>query len=116
MYDYPFQTDGCTLYGWFHKAVYGTLPPFRSTLCLEHDRAYWEGGSFGDKLRADLTLLDGLLTAGRIKRAYAYHGLVVFFALLLLTPVLPVMPLRSWRWGGGWRFFRRRRWYLEEAY
>lgn len=48
--DKPFKTDGCTLF----PDGLGDLS-WRSC-CVDHDWAYWQGGTWRDRLNADLNL------------------------------------------------------------
>lgn len=96
---YPFTTDGCSggmTLMW--RAVFGQRPPW-DDLCIEHDRAYWAGGTVEQRRVADRTLMAGVVTNG--------HPL---WAFLMWASVRigghPLLPL-SWRWGYGFPYPRR---------
>jgi hypothetical protein len=82
----PFVTDGCTAFvndGW-------------TGCCVEHDIAYWCGGSAAERKRADR----------RLERCVADLG-HPFLARLMYLGVrvgAPAWIPAHWRWGFGWRF------------
>ena len=80
----PFESDGCTLSPDFN---------FRHC-CVEHDRAYWRGGSREQRKAADIAFRDCIRAAGRPVLAEIYFRSVRISA----TPYAPV----PWRWGFGW--------------
>lgn len=50
----PEKSDGCTLVSWVNK-LFGRPPlPYRSC-CIEHDRAYFYGGTRQQRKEADIT-------------------------------------------------------------
>ena len=65
--------------------------------CLTHDYAYWRGGSFAMKKKADTDLYDHIISLGHSK-IYAY---VVWIAIALGG--MPFIPA-PWRWGYGYPF------------
>ena len=81
---YPFTTDGCSL--WFD----GEWQP----CCVEHDTAYWCGGSYDQRLEADRRLRECV--------AELQHDGVagwMYFGVRLGGGSLSPFP---WRWGYGW--------------
>ncbi len=91
----PFSSDGCSLF------------PDRAELlqkdwfacCLEHDIAYWRGGTQGERLAADRAFKACILekTGDRTLAELMYEGV-----RLGGSPYFP-----SWyRWGYGWNFRR----------
>lgn len=86
----PFATDGCS------EFPDGT--PSQKTLwhscCVEHDRAYWLGGTYAERLAADKTLQRCVASVGE-----------PHVAALMLGGVRvggsPFWPTR-FRWGYGW--------------
>jgi hypothetical protein len=88
----PFKTDGCSMF------PDGTLSdPTRWQLCcLEHDFAYYIGGT--RQQRADA---DAALGACVEEVASATLGNLMWFGVRIGgTPALPT----PWRWGFGWRY------------
>ncbi len=90
----PFTSDGCSAF------PDGT--PLQKTLwlkcCREHDYAYWKGGTYQERLDADLALKECVKGVGKRE-----------VALLMLSGVrvggAPLMPT-PFRWGYGWSFPR----------
>ena len=90
----PFTTDGCSLF------PNGT--PENKSLwlqcCIEHDHAYWLGGTYKDRVAADnqlkrcVTGLDEKFIAAAMKIGVRVGG----------SPWLPT----SFRWGYGWPYGR----------
>lgn len=81
---HPFTTDGCTLW----------LDGDWVQCCVEHDIAYWCGGSAEERERSDETFRDCIAAAGSPNMA----------AWMLATVRIggfPWYPV-SWRWGYGW--------------
>jgi hypothetical protein len=82
---------------WAWRQVFRRDPPWND-LCVEHDRAYWAGGSANDRRRADRKLMAGVVENG--------HPI---FAFLMWCAVriggYPLSPT-SWRWGYGFRWPR----------
>lgn len=79
-----FRTDGCSLW---------PDGPWRGC-CVEHDRAYWRGGSPAERLAADKALRDCVA-----KRGYPFVAWLMYRGVRLgghhLWP--------TWfRWGYGW--------------
>ena len=80
---YAFTTDGCSMFpddGWL-------------ACCIEHDLAYWCGGSAVDRKRADLELRDCAGAAG-----YPFTGEMMYLGTRLGGH--PAWPF-PWRWGYG---------------
>lgn len=64
--------------------------------CVEHDRAYWAGGSRMQRLEADIRLM---LCVAR-KRSI-WLGIIMFIGVQFGgAPWLPF----PWRWGYGWTY------------
>jgi len=90
----PFTSDGCSAF------PNGT--PKNKTLwlncCIRHDLAYWKGGTYQERLDADLALERCVAVAGEPK-----------IAKLMLRGVRaggsPHLPT-PYRWGYGWPFGR----------
>ncbi len=90
----PFTTDGCSFF------PDGTLVSTDAWLecCTEHDRAYWKGGSFQERVLADMTL----------KKCVADLGEPQVAEIMLQgvrTGGSPYWPTR-FRWGYGWPYPR----------
>jgi len=81
-----FNTDGCTLW------VDDFLDHSFTRICVEHDLAYWRGGSLEEKEKSDLMLRD------KINGILPYMGDVMYQGVRLFGhPILPT----PWRWGYG---------------
>lgn len=89
-----FRTDGCSLF------PNGTIVDQSLWLhcCVEHDRAYWQGGTYNQRLEADKQLHKCVSEAG-----------APFIAELMLEGVRfggsPFFPT-TYRWGYGWQWLR----------
>ena len=80
----PFKSDGCSL---FPDGNWGGC-------CVEHDRAYWQGGTAAERKAADQALRECVKQKGYpILAQLMYVGVRVGGHHLLPTP---------WRWGFGW--------------
>lgn len=92
----PFTSDGCSSF------PDGTLEQGELWLqcCVEHDRAYWQGGTYANRLEADQELRACVEQVGEPE-----------IAVLMLAGVRvggsPLWPT-SFRWGYGWSYPR---WY-----
>ena len=92
----PFTSDGCSSF------PDGTLE--QKTLwqqcCFAHDVAYWQGGSYGEREKADFELRSCVAGVGEPAIA------VVMLAGVRVggSPLFPT----EFRWGYGWPYFR---WY-----
>lgn len=90
----PFHTDGCSAF------PDGTLadPEKWQAPCVEHDRAYWRGGSAEDRLQADRTLRQAVSAKGHpVIAEFMYLGVRLGGSPWWPTP---------WRWGFGWPYPR----------
>ena len=90
----PFKSDGCSLF------PEGSPEQKKLWLecCIAHDYAYWKGGTFQQRLEADLNL-----KACVEKVADLESGLIMFTGVRVGgTPLLPT----PFRWGYGWRYPR----------
>ncbi len=89
-----FTTDGCSMF------PDGTpeQPTLWQNCCVLHDIAYWQGGSFQQRLQADKALAACVTAHGKLDLAK------VMFAGVRVggSPYLPT----SYRWGYGWAFPR----------
>ncbi len=90
-----FTTDGCSL---FPDGDAGQ-PARWCDCCVNHDRAYWRGGTAEERKSADILLRDCVLAvtgrqtlAGLMYRGVRFGG----------TPLLPT----GFRWGYGWGYGR----------
>jgi hypothetical protein len=90
----PFTTDGCSDF------PNGTLS--QNTLwlscCIEHDYAYWQGGTRQERLAADKALRDCVAAVGEP----AIAQLMLAGVRVGGSPHLPT----PFRWGYGWPFPR----------
>jgi hypothetical protein len=90
----PFTTDGCSDF------PNGTLRQKTLWLscCIEHDRAYWKGGTRNERVLADKGLRDCVASVGEPVIAQ----LMLAGVRVGGTPYLPT----QFRWGYGWPFPR----------
>jgi len=90
----PFTSDGCSAW------PDGTLVQKELWLrcCTEHDRAYWQGGTWEERKTADRALRDCVASVGEPE-----------VAAIMLAGVRvggsPWWPT-SFRWGYGWEWLR----------
>ena len=90
----PFTTDGCSSFpdGTFEQQS------LWAQCCIQHDLAYWQGGSHSDRLNSDQQLAHCVAKVGEPE-----------IAKLMLTGVrvggTPYLPT-SFRWGYGWSWPR----------
>lgn len=91
----PFTTDGCSLFpdGTFSNKMLWL------DCCIEHDIAYWKGGTEEDRRNADLMLKDCICE----KTGDGYLAQTVYDAVRLWgSPIFPTW----YRWGYGWPYGR----------
>lgn len=77
---------------WFWRNVLRHAPPWEND-CVEHDRAYWEGGTKAKRRRADLKLAAKIVLKG-----YPLIAMVTYYAIRVGGH--PWWPF-SWRWDYG---------------
>ena len=90
----PFTTDGCSLFpngNPLHKSLW-------LQCCIQHDMAYWQGGTREQRLAADLALEQCVTKVGEPKIATTMLAGVRAGG----TPYLP----SSFKWGYGWSITR----------
>lgn len=90
----PFTSDGCSAW------PDGTLKEKQLWLscCTTHDRAYWQGGTYQQRLAADQTLRDCVAELGKPEIAVVMLGGVRVGG----SPYWPT----TFRWGYGWNWLR----------
>ncbi len=90
----PFKSDGCSAF------PDGTSEQKKLWLncCIEHDVAYWKGGSYTERKGADEALKECVEKVGEPKVA----SLMLAGVRIGGTPYLPT----SFRWGYGWPYPR----------
>ena len=90
----PFTSDGCSAF------PDGTLDQNELWLecCVQHDLAYWRGGTRDERLAADEALQACVAAVGQPEIAQ----LMLAGVRVGGTPYLPT----KFRWGYGWPFFR----------
>lgn len=91
----PFTTDGCSA---FPDSTIFTQTKW-TKCCSMHDLAYWQGGTYKQRLQADLALKECVSSLGEPE-----------IAQLMLAGVRraggsPYLPT-SFRWGYGWKYPR----------
>jgi hypothetical protein len=91
---HPFESDGCSSFpdGTFQQNELWL------TCCIEHDYAYWKGGTYQERVVADETLRDCVTAVGEPEIA----SLMLAGVRVGGTPYLPT----RFRWGYGWPFPR----------
>jgi hypothetical protein len=82
---HPFTTDGCSM------APDGDI----ADCCVDHDIAYWCGGTAEQRREADRRLADCVRERGHSR---CYSGFVEATVRMGGAPWLPT----PWRWGYGW--------------
>lgn len=89
----PFTTDGCSGgMTWLWTKVKGSPPPWNAC-CINHDFAYWRGGTAFERLEADKRLLQNVIDNG-----HPWWAIVMFIAVRIGGH--PIFPF-SWKWGYG---------------
>lgn len=90
----PFSTDGCSLF------PDGTLRENQLWLscCIEHDKRYWMGGTWQERLQADRELRSCVTRMGKPEIADIMLGGVRIGG----SPFWPT----PFRWGYGWGYWR----------
>lgn len=90
----PFKSDGCSSF------PDGTISQRKLWLkcCVEHDKAYWAGGTEEQRKNADVNLKGCVTEVGEPKIAQ----LMLAGVRVGGTPYLPT----SFRWGYGWPYPR----------
>ncbi len=84
----PFVTDRCTL---FPDGDWGGC-------CVEHDRAYWRGGTRRQRREADIELMRCVAAKG-----HPWIAMIMYIGVRIGgTPWLPT----PWRWGFGYKYPR----------
>lgn len=90
----PFTTDGCSS---FPDGTYDQQSLWLSC-CVAHDLAYWKGGLYSEKVKADETLHECVSAAGEPEIAeLMLAGVKAGGSAYLPTP---------FRWGYGWPYGR----------
>lgn len=90
----PFSTDGCSD---FPDGIEGHEDLWRSC-CIEHDLAYWKGGTWRQRLEADKKLEQCVESVGQpLIAKIMLAGVRIGGSPYLNTP---------FRWGYGWPFGR----------
>lgn len=86
----PFASDGCSEFP-------NGLPQYKAlwlACCIQHDKVYWQGGTYKERWQADETLRQCVTAVGQLD-----------IARLMLAGVRvggsPYWPTR-YRWGYGW--------------
>ncbi len=93
-YPRSFTTDGCSS---FPDGPGGDPDAWRHH-CVEHDRAYWAGGTREQRKLADRKLADGLKADGHTGSSH----LIYWGTRMGGHPLFPA----SWRWGYAWEYPR----------
>ncbi len=92
----PFTSDGCSA---FPDGTF-TQNELWLSCCTAHDYAYWQGGTYDERLIADQALEQCVAKVGQPEIA----ALMLAGVRVGGTPYLPT----SFRWGYGWSYSR---WY-----
>lgn len=91
---HPFTSDGCSL---FPEGTW-TQQNLWLDCCIAHDRTYWLGGSYLERLEADQALQQCVAAIGEPQ----IGTLMLAGVRVGGTPFLPT----GFRWGYGWDGFR----------
>lgn len=92
----PFTTDGCSGgMSLIWPRLFGHPPPWEGA-CVEHDRAYWQGGNRFQRVRADITLMCAVAAKG-------YPIIAILMYLGIRIGGMSIWPF-SWRWGYGYQW------------
>ena len=86
----PFTTDGCSEFPdgtQSHKTLW-------LSCCTEHDKAYWQGGTYDQRLQADKALRRCVASLGE-------PGIAAVMLAGVRVGGSPYWPTR-FRWGYGW--------------
>jgi len=94
----PFTSDGCSAF----PDGTPTQKELWLDCCTAHDYAYWQGGSYAQRLDADLELQTCVAEVGKPEIA----ALMIAGVRVGGSPLWPT----SFRWGYGWPYFK---WYGE---
>lgn len=90
----PFTSDGCSA---FPDGTYQQQELWLSC-CTAHDRAYWQGGTYDERLAADNELKQCVTNVGEKQIA----DIMLAGVRVGGTPFLPT----QFRWGYGWPYPR----------
>lgn len=96
---HAFTTDGCS--GGMSAFWQLCVKPFTKTdipwrdCCVTHDKEYWEGGTWYDRVQADLNLAKCVDARG-----YPLWAKLMYWGVRIGGS--PFWPF-SWRWGYGWK-------------
>lgn len=90
----PFSTDGCSL---FPNGT-SSVPKAWLSCCIEHDKAYWRGGTYDQRKTADYELKSCVEAVGEPDIA----AVMLYGVRLGGSPYLPT----PFRWGYGWSYLR----------
>ncbi|MEN8135936.1 MAG: FAD-binding oxidoreductase [Thermodesulfobacteriota bacterium] len=90
----PFVSDGCSV---FPDGTPGQKDLWRSC-CVDHDLAYWQGGTRRQRMAADKALQECIAEVG-VPKVAALMKVGVWFGG---SPYLPF----PFRWGFGWPYLR----------
>jgi hypothetical protein len=94
--DRPFTTDGCSGgMSWFWRTFFRREPPWEGA-CVEHDKAYWQGGCSLSRFKADAAL-------GAAVHAKGWPIMAVVMFVAVRAGGHPRWPVR-WRWGYGCKY------------
>jgi hypothetical protein len=86
----PFTTDGCSDFP-NGTRKYKTL---WLNCCTEHDKAYWQGGTYDERKQADMKLRQCVARVGE-------PGIAILMLAGVRVGGSPYWPTR-FRWGYGW--------------
>ena len=87
------DSDGCELISPLYKKLTGKTFSFHNC-CVEHDRAYYHGGSHLQRLVADRMLRDCVTSYGGIGYGLLANAMY-FFARVFGSPKMSFLP---WSW------------------
>lgn len=107
-----FTTDGCSGgMSWFWQTFIKPITrqdlPWRGC-CVEHDWAYWKGGSSEERRQADLKLAACVAVNG-----YPFIAALMYYAVRMGGA--PYWPF-PWRWAYGFRYLDSCRYWHKECH
>ncbi len=91
---WPFTTDGCSM---FPDGSFSDATLWRSC-CVDHDLAYWRGGTYADRFAADEALLSCVAEKGE-------PAVALTMMLGVRVGGSPFWPT-DFRWAYGWKKWR----------
>lgn len=96
MPDYPFSSDGCTAFPDGHWR----------RCCIEHDKAYWMGGTPAQRKISDRHLRDCVNEMCLLYDWKPWTAWILSRFMYVGVRAFGRLPIRRARWGFGWKYPR----------